>query len=386
MALKTGRRASIAPFHVMEVMRAAALRERTGGDVLHLEVGQPSTSAPKGVLEAARRALAEDDLGYTLALGIDPLREAIAVHCRNRYGLAVDAARVVVTTGSSGGFLLAFLAAFDVGDRVALAMPGYPCYRNILVALGLVPMTLPVDGATNFQPTVAMIEALPADVAGLIVASPSNPTGTMLDPAALADVSAACRRRGIRLVSDEIYHGITFGPAVATAAALDDGNIVVNSFSKYFSMTGWRLGWLLLPDDLVKPVERLAQNLFISPPTLSQKAALAAFDCRDELDANVRRYKANRDLLLDELPAAGFQDLSRAEGAFYVYADVVGLANDSEALCAALLAETGVAITPGIDFDPERGRRWVRFSFAGATADMAEAARRLKAWRALRRP
>jgi aspartate/methionine/tyrosine aminotransferase len=380
MALKVAGRASIAPFHVMEVMRAAAERERAGGEVLHLEVGQPSTPAPRGVLEAARRALAEESLGYTLALGIDPLREAIGRHYRDRYGVEVDARRVVVTTGSSGGFLLAFLAAFDPGDRVALAAPGYPCYRNILAALGLEPVALPVTGATDFQPTAAMVEALP-DVAGLIVASPSNPTGTMLDPGALAGLSAVCQRRGIRLISDEIYHGITFGAQAATAAALGSGNIVVNSFSKYFSMTGWRLGWLVLPDDLLKPVERLAQNLFISPPTLSQWAALAAFDCRDELERNVRRYRANRDLLLGELPAAGFAELSHAEGAFYVWAEIARLANDSEALCAALLAETGVAITPGIDFDPERGHRWVRFSFAGATADMAEAARRLKAWR-----
>jgi len=380
MALKVSGRASIAPFHVMEVMRAAAERERAGGEVLHLEVGQPSTPAPRGVLEAARRALAEESLGYTLALGIDPLREAIGRHYRDRYGVEVDARRVVVTTGSSGGFLLAFLAAFDPGDRVALAAPGYPCYRNILAALGLEPVALPVTGATDFQPTAAMVEALP-DVAGLIVASPSNPTGTMLDPGALAGLSAVCQRRGIRPISDEIYHGITFGAQAVTAAALGSGNIVVNSFSKYFSMTGWRLGWLVLPDDLLKPVERLAQNLFISPPTLSQWAALAAFDCRDELERNVRRYRANRDLLLGELPAAGFAELSHAEGAFYVWAEIARLANDSEALCAALLAETGVAITPGIDFDPERGHRWVRFSFAGATADMAEAARRLKAWR-----
>ncbi|MGH6717722.1 MAG: pyridoxal phosphate-dependent aminotransferase [Alphaproteobacteria bacterium] len=384
MALKVAGRASIAPFHVMEVMRAAAERERAGGDVLHLEVGQPSTPAPQGVLEAARRALVEDGLGYTLALGIEPLREAISGHYRDRYGVDVATRRVVVTTGSSGGFLLAFLAAFDSGDRVALAEPGYPCYRNILAALGLRPVALPVTGATNFQPTAAMVEALAPDVAGLIVASPSNPTGTMLEPGALAGLSTACRRRGIRLISDEIYHGITFGPAAETAAALDADNIVVNSFSKYFSMTGWRLGWLVLPDDLLKPVERLAQNLFISPPTLSQRAALAAFDCHEELDRNVQRYRANRDLLQGELPGAGFDDLSRAEGAFYVYAAVTRLANDSEALCATLLAETGVAITPGIDFDPERGRHWVRFSFSGATADVAEAARRLKAWRARR--
>ncbi len=384
MALKVARRAAIAPFIVMEVMRAAAEREAAGAGVLHLEVGQPGSSAPRGVLDAARRALAEDGLGYTLALGIDPLREAIARHYRDRYAIVVPASRVVVTTGSSAGFLLAFLACFDPGDRVAIAEPGYPCYRNILSALGLVPVGVPVDGSTNFQPTPAMIEALDPPVAGLIVASPSNPTGTVLGPDELAALAATCRRLGVRLVSDEIYHGITFGARVATATALDDDAIVVNSFSKYYSMTGWRLGWLVVPEPLLKPIERLAQNLFISPPTLSQRAALAAFDCRDELETNVARYRANRDLLLEELPRAGFTGLSRAEGAFYVYADIARLADDSQALCKTLLAETGVAITPGVDFDPPRGHRWVRFSFAGTTPDMAEAARRLKAWRSAR--
>lgn len=381
MALKVARRSGIAPFIVMEVMRAAAERAAAGGDVLHLEVGQPGTPAPRGVIEAAHRALDGDGLGYTLALGIDPLREAISRHYATAYGTDVPARRVVVTTGSSGGFLLAFLAAFDPGDRVAIAEPGYPCYRNILATLGLVPVGLPVDGSTNFQPTAAMVEALDPPVAGLIVASPSNPTGTVLERAALGALAATCRARGIRLVSDEIYHGITFGAETATAAALDADAIVVNSFSKYFSMTGWRLGWLVVPDDLLKPIERLAQNLFISPPTLSQQAALAAFDCKAELDANVARYRASRDLLLDALPEAGFTGLSRAEGAFYVYADIARLANDSETLCRTLLAETGVAITPGVDFDPARGHRWVRFSFAGTTETVAEAARRLIAWR-----
>jgi aspartate/methionine/tyrosine aminotransferase len=380
VALKVAGRAAIAPFIVMEVMRAAAEREVAGGEVLHLEVGQPGTSAPGSVLAAAHRALDEDGIGYTLALGIDPLREAIARHYRTSYGVDVPARRIVVTTGSSGGFLLSFLAAFDAGDRVAIAEPGYPCYRNILATLGLVPVGLPVDGSTNFQPTAAMIEALDPPVAGLIVASPSNPTGTMLDRAALGALVAACRARGIRLISDEIYHGITYGTAATTAAALDPDAVVVNSFSKYFSMTGWRLGWLVVPDDLLKPIERLAQNLFISPPTLSQRAALAAFDCRAELDANVARYRVNRDWLLAALPEAGFAGLSRAEGAFYVYADVSRLTNDSEDLCRTLLAETGVAITPGIDFDPQRGHRWVRFSFAGTTATIDEATRRLVAW------
>jgi aspartate/methionine/tyrosine aminotransferase len=381
MTLKTSRRSAIAPFIVMEVMRAAAERVAAGKEVLHLEVGQPGTSAPQGVLEAARRALSTDGLGYTLALGIAPLREAIARHYQDRYGVAVPAERVVVTTGSSGGFLLSFLACFDVGDRVGLAEPGYPCYRHILAALGIVPVPLPVDGATNFQPTPAMIRAIDPPLDGLIVASPANPTGTMLDRDELAALARACRERGTRLVSDEIYHGITYGRAGTTAAALDDEAIVVNSFSKYFSMTGWRLGWLVVPEALLRPIERLSQNLFISPPTLSQKAALAAFDCREELEANVERYARNRAILLDELPRAGFRNLSRADGAFYVYADVSAMSNDSEELCRRVLAETGVAITPGVDFDPPRGKAWVRFSFAGTTEAIVEAARRLRAWR-----
>jgi len=380
VALKTSRRSAIAPFIVMEVMRAAAERASDGKDVLHLEVGQPGTSAPRGVLEAAHRALDGDGLGYTLALGIPALREAIARHYRDRYSVAVPAGRIVVTTGSSGGFLLGFLACFDVGDRVGLAEPGYPCYRHILAALGIVPVPLPVDGSTNFQPTPAMVLAADPPLDGLIVASPANPTGTMLGEAELRALAAACRTRGTRLVSDEIYHGITYGRAGVTAAALDGDAIVVNSFSKYFSMTGWRLGWLVVPEALLRPVERLSQNLFISPPTLSQRAALAAFDCRDELEANVARYARNRAILLEELPRAGFRDLARSEGAFYVYADVSALGNDSEALCRTLLAETGVAITPGVDFDPPRGKAWVRFSFAGTTATVEEASRRLKAW------
>jgi aspartate/methionine/tyrosine aminotransferase len=380
VALKQSRRSAIAPFIVMEVMRAAAEREAAGEGVLHLEVGQPSTPAPRKVLEAAKRALDEDGLGYTLALGIDPLREAIARHYRDAYGVDVPAGRVVVTTGSSGGFLLAFLAAFDAGDRVALAEPGYPCYRNILAALGIEAVGLPADASTNFQPTPAHIERLGRPLDGLIVASPSNPTGTMLTEAELLALAACCRARGIRLVSDEIYHGITYGRRAATVAGRDPDAIVVNSFSKYFSMTGWRLGWLVAPEDLVKPIERLAQNLFISPPALSQRAALAAFDCADELEANVARYARNRDLLLEELPRAGLADLSRAEGAFYVYADVSRVSNDSQDFCRRLLAEAGVAITPGIDFDPARGHRFARLSFAGSTPDMAEAAKRLRAW------
>ena len=381
MAIKVARRAEIPPFLVMEVMRAANEHEAAGDDVRHLEVGQPGTGAPEGVAAAAAALVGREVLGYTEALGRPELRAAIAEHYRAFYGLEVAPERIVVTTGASGGFVLAFLAAFDPGDRVALALPGYPGYRHIASALGLEPVTLEAGPATRFQPSVELLDAAGGEIDGLIVASPSNPAGTMLAPDELARLARACGERGIRLVSDEIYHGIAFGTKAATAAAFSDDAIVINSFSKYFSMTGWRLGWMIVPEDLLRPVECLAQNLFISPPTLSQLAAVEAFGCYDELDANVARYARNRELLLEELPKAGFDSLAPADGAFYIYADVSRLTNDSPAFCRRMLAEVGVAATPGVDFDPVRGNAFVRFSFAGATEDMAEAARRLRRWR-----
>ena len=377
--LKLARRGAIPPFFVMEVMRAAAEREQAGGEVLHLEVGQPATSAPAGVVEAARMALTNERLGYVGALGTPALRAAIARHYRDHYHLEVPAGRVVVTTGSSGAFLLAFLASFEVGDRVGVAAPGYPAYRNILKALGVEPVLLPVGPASRFQPTVEVVRAFGEKLDGLIIASPSNPTGSMLSGTELAALAAWCSAEGIRLVSDEIYHGLSYGQPAATAAGMGDV-IVVNSFSKYYSMTGWRLGWMVLPDALLRTVECLAQNLFISPPSLSQLAAVAVFDCQEELDANVARYARNREILLAELPAAGFDRMAPSDGAFYLYADVSRWTNDSEAFCRRILAETGIACTPGVDFDPIEGHRFLRFSYAGSTADMAEAARRLKAW------
>ena len=379
MALKAARRGEIPPFFVMEVMRAACEREAAGGEVLHLEVGQPSTAAPAPVIAAAKAALESDRLGYTEALGVPALRQAISRHYRESYGLDVPARRVVVTTGSSGGFVLAFLAAFEAGDRVAMATPGYPCYRNILAALGVIPVEIPVGPETRFQPTPAQLEAAgPLD--GLIVASPANPTGTMIPAPELKALVEYCHRRGIRLISDEIYHGITYGEPAVSALGFGDEVVVLNSFSKYFSMTGWRLGWMVLPEALIRPVECLAQNLFISAPTISQLAAVAAFECRAELDGHVARYARNRALLLEELPKAGLDRLAPAEGAFYIYADVSALTDDSEDWCKRLLADTGIAITPGIDFDPARGRSFVRFSFAGATETIAEAAKRLRGW------
>jgi aspartate/methionine/tyrosine aminotransferase len=378
--MKLARQRDIAPFHAMEVMRAANERAQAGGDVLHMEVGQPSTPAPKRVIAAAARALKTETLGYTVALGRSDLRAAIAKHYRDRYGVAVPAERIVITTGSSGAFILAFLALFDAGDRVALCEPGYPCYRNILHALGVECAMMPIGAADQFRLTPAAFTGLPGPIHGLLVASPANPTGTMLDAAALGALADACRARDAWLIVDEIYHGITYGKPAATILGLTDRAIVINSFSKYFSMTGWRLGWMVVPEELLKPIERLAQNLFISPPSLSQVAGLAAFEAYDELDANVARYGANRALLLNELPAAGFDRIAPADGAFYLYADVSRFTNDADEFCRRLLNETGVAATPGIDFDRAQGNRFVRLAFAGATADVREAARRLKAW------
>jgi aspartate/methionine/tyrosine aminotransferase len=385
MAIKASRRGQVSPFIVMDVMRAANQRAADGGDVLHLEIGQPSTPAPGPVLAAARAALGGDRIGYTDALGLNVLRARIAGHYADFYGITLDPARVVTTTGSSGGFLLAFLAAFDVGDRVAMANPSYPAYRNILSALGLEPVLLPAAAVDRYQPTVALLEAArladggdPPD--GLIVASPANPTGCMIEDSAFAALAAYCREHGIRLVSDEVYHGITFDRPARSALDWSDDAIVINSFSKYFSMTGWRLGWMVAPPDLLRAVECLAQNLFISPPTLSQLAAMAAFDAEDELQANVARYARNRDILRQGLPRAGFDRLAPADGAFYIYAEIDHLTDDSAGFCRRLLADTGVAATPGLDFDPDRGATTLRLSFAGTEAEMVEAVSRLEAW------
>jgi aspartate/methionine/tyrosine aminotransferase len=378
--LKISERGRIAPFIAMDVLRAANERQAAGADVLHLEVGQPGTPAPKGVLAVAHRALDEDRLGYTETLGIPALRAAIAAHYRERYGANVESSRIVVTTGSSAGFILAFLAAFEPGDRVALLSPGYPAYRNILTAFGLQPVELPVGDAEGFRLTLPMLRAAGA-IDGLILASPANPTGTMIPGDELAAIARHCHERGIRLISDEIYHGIEFTMRAETAAAISPSAIVINSFSKYYSMTGWRVGWMVVPAEMLRAVECLAQNLFISPPALSQHGAAAAFQCRDELQANVERYAENRALLLEELPRAGFRRFAPADGAFYLYADVAALTNDSPAFCRRMLAEIGVATTPGVDFDPARGRATLRFCFAGAREAIAESARRLKGWR-----
>lgn len=380
MVLKVARRGQVPPFIVMDVMQAAADREAAGGEVLHLEVGQPASSAPKPVLEAASQALADDRLGYTVAYGVLELRQRISAHYADWYGVEVEPARIAVTTGSSAGFTLAFLAAFEAGDRVAMVSPGYPAYRNILTALGVEPVLLLSGPEHRFQPTPELLEAIDGPIDGLIVASPSNPTGTMLGQSEMAALTRYCQERGIRMISDEIYHGIDYGARPVTALSSDPNAVIINSFSKYFSMTGWRLGWMVVPEDLLRSVECLAQNFFISAPTLSQVAAIAAFDSHKELQANIVRYTRNREVLLQALPAAGLDDLAPADGAFYVYANVARFTNDSTDFCRRLLADTGVACTPGVDFDPDRGNAAVRFSFAGATEDMEEACRRLAAW------
>lgn len=371
------RRAGVAPFHVMDVLSAAQARRQDRGDVIMLAAGQPTDGAPEPVKLAAERALRDQNLGYTVQLGIPELREAIAGHYQRRYALDVSPEDVIVTTGSSGGFLLSFLAAFDAGDRVAMARPGYPAYRNLLSALGCEVADFPA----RFQPTVELLDEL-GPISGLIVASPANPTGTVLPPAELAAIAAWCSARGVQLISDEIYHGISYDTETACAWRSSRESIVLGSFSKYFAMTGWRLGWMLVPRRLHRAVDVLTGNLNICAPALAQHAAVAAFEPASyaELDGHVARYRANRDLLLDGLRNLGLDRIAPVDGAFYAYVDVSEHTTESLSWCRRLLAETGVAITPGIDFDPLDGAKHVRFSFAGAAADLTDAVKRLAGW------
>jgi aspartate/methionine/tyrosine aminotransferase len=385
MALKVGKGAAAPPFLVMDVIAAANARAAAlppgAPHVIRMEVGQPGTGAPAGAVAAVAAALRSGgSLGYTEALGRRSLRARIVAHYRDWYGVTVSIERVAVTVGASGGFPLAFLAAFDPGDRVVLTAPFYPPYVNILTALGIQPVIIEAGPDTRFQPSVALLERLDPPPDGLIVASPCNPAGTMLHPEELCAIAAWCDGAGVRLISDEIYHGLNYDTPIASAAAFSPHAVVVNSFSKYFSMTGWRVGWLVLPEDLVRPVECLAQNFFISAPHVSQIAAEAAFDCHAELRDNVARYRRSREHLSGALPEAGFSRLSPAEGAFYLFADITDRSNDSVAFCARMLAEVGVAATPGVDFDRTRGGRFVRFSYCGPEADMREAAARLRGW------
>jgi aspartate/methionine/tyrosine aminotransferase len=344
--------------------------------------GQPSTGAPKAVREEAKRLIDEENLGYTVATGVPGLREAIAAHHRRTSGIDVSLDDVVITTGSSGGFLLAFLAAFEPGDRVVMARPGYACYRNVLTALGCEVVEIDCGPETRFQPTVEQLAEVEGMVHGLVLASPANPTGTMVPPDELAAIARWCEENLVRLVSDEIYHGITYGVPTSSAWQTSRTGVVFGSFSKYFSMTGWRLGWMLVPEDLRRPVDVLTGNFTICPPVLSQYAAIAAFTPESyvELDGHVARYAANRKILLDGLASLGIDKLAPADGAFYVYADIGHLTDDSYAWCLRLLQETGVATAPGIDFDTRRGNEFIRLSFAGSADEITEGLDRLGAW------
>lgn len=384
--MKRSRRGQVDAFIVMDVVEAARKAEAAGRHIIHMEVGQPGTGAPLGANEAVARALAQAEtqsLGYTVALGLPELRAGIAQLYQRWYGVDLDPARVVVTSGSSGAFLLAFTALFDGGDRVGLGEPGYPSYRQILRALDLVPVGIPARIENRLQPVPADLEGL--DIQGLIMASPGNPSGTMLDKPALAALMQVCAARGISFVSDEIYHGLHYGGRAVSALEISDEAYVINSFSKYFAMTGWRIGWMVVPEDHIRTVERLAQNLFICAPHVAQVAALAALDCTDEMEANRATYAENRRLMLEGLPKAGFTSFAPPDGAFYIYADVSAHTQDSLAFSAELLREAGVAVTPGLDFDPLRGGQTLRFSYARATADIVEGLKRLQAYMAQRR-
>jgi aspartate/methionine/tyrosine aminotransferase len=375
-------RSDVPPFMVMDVMAAAARIEAAGGHVIHMEVGQPAACAPSAALAAARAALSGGYLGYTEALGTPSLRQRIAHHYDEQYGLSLDPARIVVTTGSSGGFILAFLAQFEAGDRVALGNPGYPPYRHILSALGCEPVLIETSADTRWvmTPDALMAEHRRKSLKGVVIASPANPTGTMMETAALRALIEAAEAEGIRVISDEIYHGLDYAFAAETAAKLSPHAVVVNSFSKYFCMTGWRVGWLVVPEALVRPIERLQQNLAISVPTLSQVAAEAAFDGREEMDTVKHGYEENRRILLEGLPKIGLDRFLPVDGAFYLYADVSRFTRDSFEFAKRMLEQASVAATPGLDFDPLRGKEFLRFSYAGSSDDMREAVKRIGDW------
>jgi len=372
--MRLSNRGDVDPFIVMDVMEAARQAEAAGRHIIHMEVGQPGTGAPQAAKDKLITDMA-DPLGYTVALGLPQLKDRIAQHYADWYGVTLDPSRVVITSGASGAFLLAFSALFDNDARVGLGTPCYPSYRQILRAVGLSPIDIPTTFAQRFQP-------LPSDVAahdldGLIVASPANPTGTMLDQDGIAALAEACQAQGAALISDEIYHGIDYDTAPVTALQVTDNVYVMNSFSKYFSMTGWRVGWMIVPEDHVRQVERLAQNMFICAPHAAQRLALHAMECTDELEANKAVYRTNRALMIDGLKAAGLNRFAPPDGAFYVYVDVSEYTDDALQFAADILEKVGVAVTPGLDFDAARGHHWLRFSYARATADIVEGLDRL---------
>ena len=380
--MRNSTRSQVDPFIVMDVMQAAAAAEAEGHHIIHMEVGQPGTGAPKGASAALTAAMEQNALGYTVALGLPALRKRIAQMYGEWYNVDLDPSRVVITSGSSGGFILTFTSLFDTGDRVGIGAPGYPSYRQILKALDLTPVDLPTSIENRLQPVPSDFADM--DLQGLLVASPGNPTGTMLDHGAMSALIDATQGQGASFISDEIYHGIEYEKKAVTALEITNDAYVINSFSKYFSMTGWRVGWMVVPEDHVRVVERIAQNMFICAPHASQVAALAAMDCTAELEANMDVYRANRAMMITGLRDAGFTSFAPPDGAFYVYADVSSLTTDSRELARDILNKAGVAVTPGLDFDPVRGHQTLRFSYARSTQDIAEGLGRLKAYMAAR--
>ena len=380
MAVAISRRGAVEPFHAMDVLAEANRLRAAGHAVVSLAVGQPSDPAPDVVRDAAQAALRHGRIGYTDALGMAELRAAIAAHYAEHYGVDVDAARIAVTTGSSAGFNLAFLAMFDAGDRVAITVPGYPAYRNIMAALGLEVVEIRLEGEGYL--TAALLERAHREkpLKGVLFASPANPTGAIIPPAALGELVEAARGMGITVISDEIYHRLSYGQDDVTALSLGDDVTVINSFSKYYCMTGWRVGWMVLPKALVRPVERIAQSLYISAPEISQIAATRAFEATAVLERVKERYRANRALLEEALPALGLPLAAPMDGAFYAYCDVTRHSNDSMDFARRLLAERHVAATPGLDFDVAEGHRFMRLSYAGSEAEIAEAVTRLRGW------
>ncbi len=375
--MRISRRGDVDPFIVMDVMENARKAEAMGRDIIHMEVGQPATGAPKPAIAALSENMQNAPLGYTVSLGLPELRARIARLYQDWYGVTLSPDRVVVTAGSSAGFLLSFISLFDTGANVAIGDPGYPSYRNILKSLGLNPVRVETNADTRFQPSAAHLND---EMQGLLVASPSNPTGTMLDHAALKSLIDACKMHDISFISDEIYHGIDYGKRAVSALEISDDVYVINSFSKYHSMTGWRIGWMVVPENHVRRIERLSQNLFICASHASQIAALHAMDCGPDLQENCAIYAQNRKILIEGLPLAGFTNFAPPDGAFYIYADVSDITDDSQKLAAEILDKAGVAVTPGLDFDPIRGHKTLRFSYAGSNVDMVEGVKRLIAW------
>ncbi len=378
--MKISKRGAVEPAYLMEVLEAANKAEQSGRSIIHMEVGEPVTGVPKKAKEFAIKTLSDTHLGYTESLGLPGLRQKVAKLYSHRHQIELSPDRVVITTGSSGAFILSFLAAFDAGDRVVLSSPSYPAYRNILTAMDIEPIVLPSDLETQCQLSPKLLDSIDGQVDGVLVASPANPTGSMLSGAELQELINYCDAHQIRIISDEIYHGITYGKEAETALKYKDDVIVINGFSKYLCMTGRRLGRMVVPDDMLVNIKRLSQNLYISPPTISQHVAIEALDCEEELDKNVVRYAQNRDHLLDTLPNIGIAKFAPADGAFYLFADVSNLTNDSTAFCHRMLDEIGVATTPGIDFDPILGHRFLRFSYAGYNNEIIEATQRLREW------